>query len=336
MSRFYSLTLTPQGSTTPAYTWTSQPNGIYDPGSLQIEYDALVGLYGTPTGASTVRIRGIPLQLISQAQQFAGMTLELKAGMAAPGLPLITPSQAGTILKGNVYQSFGNWEGVEQTLDFVVMPGVYTIIDPGNFVLNWTAGTQLSAALQQTFSVAYPNVPVDMNISADLVQNHDEPHVCGTLDQLAQVVGDITEGVFDNRVNIGIQSGRIVVFDQTYVPSPIQLNFNDFVGQPTWIAVNTVQIKMVARADLRLGGIIKMPQGLQNLPGIATATQNSALPNGAKYTASFQSNFIVNELRQIGNFRSNDAAQWVTVANCIAVPKTPSVTVGAPTVVGLA
>jgi hypothetical protein len=333
MSRFYSLTLTPQGSTTPARIWTSHPNGIFEPGALQIEYDVLVGPYGTPTGASTVTVRGISLQDIGQAQQFAGMTLQLKAGMAAPGLPLISPSQAGTILQGNVFQAFGNWEGVNQTVDFVVVPGIYTVGNPGNILLNWTAGQQLSAALTQTFSVAYPGVQVVMNISADLVQDHDEPHICGTLDQLAQVVGDITEGVFDNRVTIGIQGGQIVVYDSTYKPSPIQLNFNDFVGQPTWIGVNTIQIKMVARADLQMGGYVRMPQGLQNAPGVITTTA-AASPSTVKYQTAFQNNFIVQELRQIGNFRSADATQWSTIMNCLLIPKTPSVTVGAPTVVG--
>lgn len=318
MSRFYSLTITPQGSTTPFRTYTSHPNNIYDPAALNIEYDALVGPYGTPNGASTVTVYGIPLQDLTQAQQFAGMTLELKAGMRA-GLPLVNPAQAGTILKGTIFQSFGNWEGVDQTLDFVVIPGVYTVDNPGNILLDWSAGMSLADALKQTFAVAYPGFTVSMNISGDLVQNHDEPHICGTLDQLAQIVGDITEGVFDNRVTIGIQAGQIVVYDSTYKPSPIQLNFNDFVGQPTWIGINTIQTKLVARADLQMGAIVKMPEGLQNAPGYIK-TSASAYPSSIKYQTTFQNNFIINELRQIGNFRSSDAAQWSTIANCIVVP----------------
>lgn len=315
MSRYYSCTLTPQGQTKPIRTWTSHPGGIFDPAALNIEYDALIGPYGTPSGASTVTLQGISLQDLTQPQQFAGMILELKAGMKA-GLPLVNPAQAGTILRGQVFQCFGNWEGTEQTLDFVVIPAGYTVDNPGDIVLYWAAGTSLSAALQQTFSVAYPGVPVDMNISSDLSQSFDEIHVCGTLDQLAQIVGDITEGVFDNRVTIGIQAGRIVVFDSTYSPQPIQLVFTDFVGQPTWLAVNTIQFKMVARADLRMGSIVKMPQGYQNLPGFVTTTANS-YPSIAKYQTTFQNSFIVQELRQVGNFRSNEAAQWVTIANCV-------------------
>ena len=318
MSRYYSLELTTSGATTPIRTWTSHPNGIYDPAALQIEYDALVGPYGTPSGGSTITLHGISLQDLTQAQQFAGMTLELKAGMKA-GLPLVNPSQAGTILKGQVFQAFGNWEGVNQTLDFVVLPGTYTLDNPGNFVLTWRAGTKLSDALLQTLDVAYPNAPISMNISSDLVQNHDEIGVYDTIDQLAQVVGDITEGVFDNRVTIGIQAGKIVVFDTTYSPAPVQLVFTDFIGQPTWINVNTIQVKLVARSDLQMGSIVRMPQGLQNLPGFVNTTASS-YPSSIKYQTTFQNNFIVQELRQIGNFRAADASQWITIANCILNP----------------
>jgi hypothetical protein len=318
MSRYYELSLTPQGSTTPIRTWTSHPGGIYDPAALNIEYDALVGPYGTPSGASTVTLHGISLQDLTQPQQFAGMVLELKSGMRA-GLPLVNPTQAGTILKGQVFQCFGNWEGLEQTLDFVVIPAGYTVDNPGNFILNWRAGTKLSDALLQALDVAYPNTPISINISSGLVQSYDEIHVCGTLDQFAQMVGDITEGVFDNRVNIGIQGGKIIVFDATYSPSPIQLVFTDFVGQPTWVAVNTIQLKMVARADLVMGGKVRMPQGLQNAPGFVVTGQ-SAFPSSIKYQTTFQNNFIVNELRQVGSFRSADATQWVTIANCLMNP----------------
>ena len=316
MSRYYSLELTPSGATTPIRTWTSHPNGVYDPAALQIEYDALVGPYGTPSGGSTITLHGIPLQDLTQAQQFAGMTLELKAGMKA-GLPLVNPAQAGTILKGQVFQSFGNWQGIEQTLDFVVIPSAYTTDNPGNFVLTWRAGMSLSDALLQTLDVAYPDTPISINIGSDLVQSYDEIHVCGTLDELSQLVGDITEGVFDDRVQIGIQGGQIVVWDSTYSPGPIQINFTDLIGQPTWIGINTMQIKTVARADLQMGGIIRMPKGLQNAPGFVTTTQAATLPAGVKYKTTFQDNFSVLELRQIGNFRAPDAAQWATIINCV-------------------
>lgn len=317
--RYYDLTLTAPGSTTPFRQWTSYPNGKYDSGALNIEFDMPVAPYHTPTGGGTVTVHGIALEDLSQAQQFAGMTLTLRAGMKA-GFPLVNPSQAGLIVIGEVIQSFGNWEGTEQTLSLVIYPSKYTFDNLGNFSLNWPAGTPLSTALQQCLSTAYPNMPISMNISSSLVNSSDQPHVVGTLEELAGHIEQWTRDQFKNAVHITIQGGRILVYDDTYKPGAVQLNFTDFIGQPTWIDNFTMQIKTVLRADLEIGSIITMPKGLQNLPGFVGT---SAPPNPAniKHQSIFQNSFQVNELRQVGNFRSSDAADWCTVFNCVANPQ---------------
>jgi len=298
--------------------WTSHPGGVFDPGALNVEFDIPVTTYGTPVGGQSITIEGVPLDDLLQAQQFAGMNLTMKGGMQA-GLPLANPKQAGIITAGQVWQSFGNWEGTEMTLDLVLNPGQYTLDQPGNIVLNWTAGTPLAQALQQTLSVAYPNMPALINISAQLVQSHDEVHRCSTLDQLAQLLIEITQGNFLGAayagVQVSVQGGQIIVFDSTYEPNTVQLAFTDFVGQPTWIDVNVMQLKLVMRADLQLGTIVKMPQGLQSTPGIVL-TSAASLPSNLKYKSAFQGSFSVIELRQIGNFRASDGASWATIVNC--------------------
>jgi hypothetical protein len=306
----------------PIRKFTTHPNGIYDPAALQIEFDVLAGpAGGTPMGASSITVRGVPLSDITQAFQFAGMTLELKAGMKAPGLPLIKPDQAGTILKGLIYQSFGNWEGTDQRIDFVVVAGGYTIDNPGNFVLNWTTDTSLADALKNTFSIAYPGVPVDVNTLAnDLKITHDEVHVCGTIDELAKVIGDVTENYDGERVEISIQNGRIIIYDRFFSPPKIQLDFNDLIGQPAWLNINTIQMQAVMRSDLGIGSIVTMPKGLQNTPGLVTATPNSSVFGTAKSRPTFDGDFIVNGTRHVGNLRAADGRQWATIFNCTAVP----------------
>lgn len=317
MGRYYELTVTPSGGGQ-GRTWSSYPGGNYDPCALNIEFDMPVASYDTPVGGKTITIHGIALSDLSQAQQFAGMNLTLKAGMKA-GFPLVNPAQAGTIVTGQVFQSFGNWEGTEQTLDFVILPSIYTNGTPGNFSLNWPAGTTLATALQQCLSTAYPGMTISMNISDNLVNSSDQPHVCGTLEELAQQLESWTSDQFHNPVKITIQAGKIVVYDNTYKPGPVQLAFTDFIGQPTWIDVQTMQVKTVLRADLQLGSIITMPQGFQNAPGFVTTT-GSSLPSSTKYQSTFKNSFVISELRQIGNFRSSDAADWCTVFNCVANP----------------
>lgn len=316
--RYYDLTITPSDSTTPFRQWTSYPGGKYDASALNIEFDMPVAPYHTPTGGGTVTVHGIALEDLGQAQQFAGMTLTLKAGMKA-GFPLANPAQAGLIVTGQVIQSFGNWEGTEQTLDFVILPSNYTNENPGNHSLSWPAGTPLGPALQQCLSVAYPGMPISMNISPNLVNSSDQHHVCGTLEEMAQFVGPWTDDQFKNPVQITIQGGKLKVFDQTYKPGPVQLVFTDFIGQPTWIDNLTMQVKTVLRADLEVGSVITMPQGLPNAPGFI-GTSAPSKPAGIKYQSIFKNSFQISELRQIGSFRSSDAADWCTVLNCIANP----------------
>jgi hypothetical protein len=329
VSRYYSITLTPPGSNTPVRTWESHPGGVFNPRALDIEFDCQVASFATATQIFTVTIRGVALQDISQAQQFTGMRFEMKGGMQA-GLPLANPKQANTLVVGQVFQSFGNWEGVDMRLDLVIAPSVFTLDNPGNIVLDWKAGQTLSQALQNTFSVAYPNVTLSLNISSQLVQSFDEIHFCSTLQELAQCVQSITQGHFIGPnyggVNITAQNGTIFVWDDTFTPQTVQINFTDFVGQPTWIAVNTMILKLVLRGDLQLGMQVKMPQlafAGQAGPSLATAgpglvtSTNQSFPSSNKYRIAFQGTFTISELRHIGSYRSPDGASWTTLAKCL-------------------
>jgi len=331
--RFYEITLFPPGSTTAARTWSSFPGGQFDPGALNVEFDLTVAPYGTPIGGQSITIEGVSIADLMQPQQFAprivngvqqpGMTFVLKGGMGK-GLPLANPAQQGVLLKGQVWQAFGNWEGTEMTLDFVINPGGFDSDNPGNFVLNWQAGQPLSSALQNCLSVAYPGTPLTMNISDQLVQSATEVHHCGTLEEVAQYVQGITNGQFlgasYSGVQITMQAGALSVFDSTFQPSTVQLNFADLVGQPTWVDINTLQVKLVMRGDLQIGGSVKMPAGLSGQAGQVLTSGNS-LPSSANYLTTFSGSFLITEMRHIGNFRSSDGRSWVTVINC--VPFTP-------------
>ncbi|QRN55825.1 hypothetical protein ISN74_08000 [Dyella caseinilytica] len=240
----------------------------------------------------------------------------IKGGMGK-GLPLVNPAQAGVLFTGQILYAFGNWQGTEQTLEFVVVPTqIYTTDEPGNFVLNWNAGQTLGQALSQTLGIAYPGVPVNMNISSSLVNSFDFPHFCSTFDQLGSLISEFTSDNFNNTVKMSMQNGSINVFDGSYQPSPIQLVFTDFIGQPTWIENSQLQIKTVLRADLALGGQVLMPQGLQNAPGVITQS-GAALPGALKYKSTFDGTFSIAAMRHVGSFRSSDAGNWCTVINCV-------------------
>lgn len=333
MSRYYDITLTNPGSSTPVRHWTSHPNGKFDSGALDVEFDMPIAAYDTPTGAMSVTIYGIPLNDISQAHQFAGTEMIVKGGMQK-GLPLANPTQAGELLRGQVFQAFGNWEGTDMRLDLIVYPSRYTNENPGNIILKWNAGQTLADALKNTFSVAYPGTPVIFNVGDNLVFSYPETSHAASLEELAQLVSRITHEVFKQKVFITIQAGVIRVFDNTYKPAPIQMNFTDLVGQPTWLSQGIMQIKTVMRADIQVGSIILMPslrylgkdQVFPNAPGFTTtyvssalAPDGGALPSTDKNSGTFKNKFQVSELRHIGSYRSSAGEDWVTVFNCAQV-----------------
>lgn len=328
--RYYELNLYAPGSSTPSRTWTSHPGGKLDQNALNIEFDIVVMPHATPHGGSTITLEGVALADLMQAQQFGqhydnkgmlqrGMTLELKGGMKA-GLPLANPAQAGTIIKGQVFQSFGNWKGTEMTLDFVVYPSDYTTENPGNFVLDWRAGQPLADALRQCLSVAYPDAPIQIDISDRVVATQDMPHFCGTLDELAQVIKETTGGNYIGPTYVGVditvQGGAIVVFDGTAPPPVVEINFTDLIGQPTWVDVNQLQMQAVMRGDVQVGANIKMPPSLINSPGMV-GTVSGAMPSSVNYQPTFQGQFMVTGMRQIGNLRATDGDSWATLLTCV-------------------
>lgn len=313
--RYYDLLLTTSAGAL-VKRWTSHPAGKFDSASQNIEFDMLVTPFTTPSGNSTIIIEGVSLSDLQQDKQFTGLNLELKAGMGK-GLPLSNPLQAGTIATGQVWQSFGNWQGTEMALSLIVTPSEIYIDSPGNVVLNWRKGTKLSTALAQTFATAYPNTKLVMNISDTLVANQDVIGMYASVTDLAKPILDVTEHM-GHSVFITYHAGSFLVFDDTYQAAPIEIQFVDLVGQPSWIDVNIMQVKLIMRSDIAVGSRITMPKGFQNAPGLILTTGTS-LPSSVKYKSAFQGQFQVIEARQVGNFRTPDGASWVTILNCAVV-----------------
>lgn len=311
--------------------WTSHPNGKFDPHALDLEVDVFSGPYAEPTGASSITLHGPALQDLGQAYSW-GLTSDQQTGATkpgwglafyggmGPGLPMANPKQAGLILAGQIVQSWGNWEGTEMTLEFKVSASVYTLADPGPFVLNWPAGRELGDALKECLQLAYPGMTVSMNIGTGYLQLHDDTAIFSTLDQLARWVAQLTAGRFRKRVDIGIQGLTIYVIDPSYQPPPVRIDYTDMIGQPTWIGPGLMQVKCVMRADIAWGSRIEMPKGMQDNPGIVLAAA-SALPSSIRYKSAFSGPFKVTALRHVGRYRSADGASWVTIIN--AMPLAP-------------
>ena len=313
-------------SAQPTKVWTSHPNGIYDPGAQNIEFDVLIldqAMGNSPSFLVTVE--GVSFEDIKQHQNFRNYGIRLYAGML-PGLPLANNQPTpGLVAQGYVQQGIGNWVGEDMSLTFVCYWSPFTPSNPGPIVFQWNPGQSLQAALQSCLATAYPGYPITIQISQNLATTHPVKHVAHTLGGLAYWLKRYTKGdVSATYPGISIyhqQDGSILVTDRTATPTATKLLFTDLIGQPAWAGGETeayaLDVVTALRADISAGNALEMPQVDLNAPGLVfeMPSFNNA---SVDYNLSFNGKFTVASARYVGNFRSSNAAEWVTVYRCYA------------------
>lgn len=326
--RYYSIQLSKPGSSAIFREYTSFPrvghSGQSDPGALNLVFDAYEYALATPQGLCTLQLWGVPLQDLAQASNFTDCIINVYAGFQA-GLPLNNAAQAGLILTGYVFQAFGNWIGVDMTLDLVVAMRGQLAAQDTNISFSWTAGTPLATALAATLTTALPGLKQTINVNPDLVLNHDEHGIYPSLVSFAQMLKPITQDAIGGDypgVDLVLTPNAITIFDGSTRAAPKQLVFQDLIGQPTWIDNQTIQFMCPMRSDWHIGDFIKMPQGLLGVPGAVVTTQASN-PQ-ARQQSVFTGVFMINLVHHLGNFRQPDGAAWVTVFNAIVQPTVPA------------
>jgi hypothetical protein len=309
-------------SATSASSVVSSPGGgagIFqnDPGALNVVIDAYVQPFATPGQQAVVQVWGVPILDIAQASNFNGCTINIYAGFQK-GLPLNNPSQAGLILTGTIYQAFGNWQGTDMTLDFVVVTNGSMASQNSNIILAWPAGTSLAATMANTLSYAFPGIKQSINISPKLIINNTEWGVYSSLVAFAQQIKPLTQEAIGGTylgVDVVLTPTGFRVYDGSTPTTPIQINFQDLIGQATWILPNTIQFMCPMRADLSVGDYIQMPKNLLGTPGAVVTTPASQPQTRQK--SIFNGSFMINSVHQMGNFRQADGTAWVTVFEAV-------------------
>ena len=302
-------------------TYGSYVNGQTLPGAWNVELEIPVIDAATSQGFATARVWGVSPQEISQANDLNGKNIAIFGGMQK-GLPLANPAQSGQMTSGTIFQAFGNSVGTSRTLDLVIMPGpgatssnsggTGTLKNPKNIVLNWPAGQPLGTAIQNALATAFPGAQVTVNLSANLVRSNNEQHRVQTLEQLAQFARETSFDIIKTPNYSGVSivltpNGGFSVFDGTATqPTAKQINFQDLIGQPTWINAPNISVKTVMRADLAISTPITLPQ---------TKIQNTsaAVSSQVNQTTSFQGGFTVVSLTHYGNYRQASDDAWCTV-----------------------
>lgn len=294
--------------------------GNFNPGCLMVEFDIQKYGMSTPMGSSLVRVYGVSIKEMQQAQQnMFGMTIKGFAGMSK-GLPLAKQKQSGLVLEGEIQQPFGNWQGTELSLDMIITAGYGSTTSPVNITMPWLKGQKMSIALFFALQRAFPDFKIKIEISDKLVMNYDAPIFCSSLQQLAANLKSISKGIIKDPNYLGVEISifpgkEIRAWDSetsSRKDNPIKIEFTDLVGQPVWIEFNKVQIRTVMRADINVGDYLKMPKGLL---AITQASSYSQYRNISAFTGIFQ----VSSVRVIGNSRQPDANSWVTIIEAYVI-----------------
>ncbi|MCQ6687616.1 hypothetical protein NO391_21045 [Escherichia coli] len=179
--------------------------GNYNPGCLMVEFD--IQRYGmsTPVGSSLVRVFGVSIKEMQQAEQnMFGMTIKGFVGMSK-GLPLAKSSQSGMILEGIIQQPFGNWQGIDLSLDMIITAGAGSVDNPANITMPWSKGQKLSVALFFALQRAFPGYKININISDLLVLNYDSPIYCSTMQQLASNLKNLSRSIIRDENYLGVE-----------------------------------------------------------------------------------------------------------------------------------
>jgi hypothetical protein len=240
------------------------------------------------------------------------------------GLPLANPAQNGVLVEGTIFQGFGNWEGVNQTLDLVINA---TGTQPDNGVnFNWPANTPLKSALQQCLFQAFPGFKVNLdNLTATLSQSAPEAGTYSSLTTFAQYLEQRTKPMGASSTGnkdypgvwIRVQSASKTIYAFDNASQTVNLQFQDLIGQPTWIDPGQVSFKTVMRADIATNNNIKFPQGIQAPFALTSTIAAPGSPASSK--TSFQGLFHVNEVHHYGSFRQPDAQSWNTTFTAAAL-----------------
>ena len=306
----------------------SFPNGMNNPAAMQVYFDIPTIGFGTPIGGALIRIWGIPLSYISSAMNFNNKTIKVTGGMQK-GLPLANPKQIGILVQGYIYQAFANWQGNEQSLDLIAYFGDPPA-DPNkpqkNISISWPKSQPLADTVKSILQTAMgTGWTIDVQISDSLVFSENLPFAYTNLTQFGQMLLQFSKSIITDSTYLGVQivpngTKKLLVFDGTVQSSnqPTAIDFNDLIGQPTWIEKPYINFKTVLRGDLNVNTPITLPKGLATIALTTASAQNSIL----NLPSNFSGNFNISDLRHIGDFRNPDASSWVTVVN--AYPSTGS------------
>lgn len=326
--------------------FTSHPNGIYNPGAMEIEFDITNAFGHFLAQPSHLRIHNPDVNWVNNARSYNGSYVTIRAGFKS-GLPLANSSQSGVIAYGIVWNSFGNWMGTDLVLDFLIYPAAgygspdlnYSFgtgpTSPYSYTFRWgqqsnTVNSSMLSAIKATLAVN--NITLNsesvLNDKLSSPPKTEYSKFCTTFQEFAKTINDISlqviapasastnsgTGTTQNYRGVWIgflPDGSVLAYDGTSPPGSIQLQYQEFIGQPTWLTDGgIVQSVHPLRNDINIGFDIQYPPNIPAVlnPLFSAAGRYNVLNASAK-------TLRVQQVRHVGRYRDTSATGWVTYVN---------------------
>lgn len=99
--------------------------------------------------------------------------------------------------------------------------------------------------------------------------------------------------------------------------NPLQIEFEDLIGQPTLLNVNAVSFTTILRNDLEIGTWIKLPTKAKGFTSITIPSVN--VPYLQRSQSILQGTLQVRTIQHFANYRQPDGQSWVTMIQAFPV-----------------
>jgi len=340
--RYYDIVIVPSSgsSANQLHYSTLFSNGMNNTQALKVDFDIPQSWNYQPQGLGYIKIYGISFEDLNQSANLNPdyvnnlySSIQIKLGMSK-GLPFANPSQQGLVINGSILQSYANWQGNLVTLDLVITNSVVSPSAEVNLEFTWLKGSSLQDAIRNTLEKAYPQSKTGLEL---IINGSISPNLIATENQYAQYTNLESFSKYLNQTSKDIlklpdYAGVALVAtpsgfflndgttsqQQLVTQKLVKVNFEDIIGNLTWLDLVTIQAKLAMRGDLQIGNYITFPR---NSPIVNTSA--SALTQ-ARNNISFQGIFQINRVRNVGSSRQTDGNSWVTIVDCIVPPNLPT------------
>ena len=235
------------------------------------------------------------------------------------------------ILKGQVFVPFANWQGINQSLNLGLIN--YTPVAANNepffFILAGQQGENLEDVALRGLLGAFPNAKINTKVMAGLILPETVAAVpYQTLDGYSNAINSLSRSIANKNgyggIKIYTQKDFVVMSDFSAGIGSSTITLTELIGQPTWVGLNTLSLKVPMRADLNVGDTITLQAPTQasvkspyGAVGAVLTNNAGAAQLAAQGITTFSGNFVISSTRHVGYFRDTSPEAWVTIVEAI-------------------